>query len=94
MDNVKRLSCGECIAVCPSGTSKKAGGGYVVSAGGKLGRHPRLAQTTCKTSNYKSVGLMENVLKNYKPYLAPGERHGEAILKMITDKGLRDQPES
>jgi len=38
------LVCGKCIGVCPTGTLAEDRSGYRVLLGGKLGRHPRLAE--------------------------------------------------
>lgn len=37
------VNCGQCLAVCPTGTLTQGPKGYRVYLGGKLGRHPRLA---------------------------------------------------
>ncbi len=44
IDYQQCLSCGRCMAVCPTGTLSTARAGYRVQLGGKLGRHPRLAR--------------------------------------------------
>ena len=44
IDYQRCLSCGRCMAVCSTGTLAAGQSGYRVQLGGKLGRHPRLAQ--------------------------------------------------
>jgi dissimilatory sulfite reductase (desulfoviridin) alpha/beta subunit len=44
IDRFKCLDCGRCAAVCPTGTIKISKQGYKILLGGKLGRHPRLAE--------------------------------------------------
>ncbi len=44
IDADKCMECGKCIDVCPSGTIAEGRMGFNVMLGGKLGRHPKLAQ--------------------------------------------------
>lgn len=43
IDKERCISCGSCIMVCPTGAIGAEVSGYRVMIGGKLGRHPRLA---------------------------------------------------
>ncbi len=43
IDKERCISCGSCITVCPTGAIAAEVCGYRVMIGGKLGRHPRLA---------------------------------------------------
>ena len=38
------INCGRCIAVCPEGVFETDRQGYKIELGGRLGRHPRLAE--------------------------------------------------
>ncbi|MEW6259659.1 MAG: 4Fe-4S binding protein [Thermodesulfobacteriota bacterium] len=44
VDPVRCVRCGQCIAVCPTQTITRGASGWRVLLGGKLGRHPRLAE--------------------------------------------------
>ncbi len=45
IDRSKCLDCGECSRACPSRTIRTTGQAYKILLGGKLGRHPHLAET-------------------------------------------------
>jgi dissimilatory sulfite reductase (desulfoviridin) alpha/beta subunit len=44
IDYPRCLSCGRCLAICPTGTLVAGQSGYRIQLGGKLGRYPRLAR--------------------------------------------------
>jgi dissimilatory sulfite reductase (desulfoviridin) alpha/beta subunit len=44
IDHGRCVACGQCLAVCPSGTLAADQQGFRVQLGGKLGRHPRLGR--------------------------------------------------
>ncbi|MGE4296723.1 MAG: 4Fe-4S binding protein [Desulfovibrionaceae bacterium] len=44
LDFEKCVACGQCIDVCPTGTLGEGARGWRIQFGGKLGRHPRLAE--------------------------------------------------
>lgn len=74
------VACGKCIAVCPTGTITDGPRGYRVQLGGKLGRHPRLAQEL--PGLYDGATVVEIVaacLELYKERSIRGERFGEVL---------------
>ena len=44
IDEAACLACGACIAACPAGALSPGKSGWRVQLGGRLGRHPRLAE--------------------------------------------------
>ncbi len=76
------LSCGKCISSCPTGTLKKGAEGYRVQVGGKLGRHPRLAEELPGIYDREEVLRMVNrCLDFYQKHCSGGERLGEILEK-------------
>lgn len=49
------LNCGRCSGVCPAGVITISHRGYRVLVGGKLGRHPRLAETAVALGGKKDL---------------------------------------
>ncbi|SFG25993.1 4Fe-4S dicluster domain-containing protein [Desulfotomaculum arcticum] len=74
------LNCGQCIRACPIEAMLATKSGFQVLAGGKLGRHPRLASNLINFTNdagaTKSLELCLDLLFNEGQ---PGERFGDVI---------------
>jgi anaerobic sulfite reductase subunit C len=82
----KCLLCGQCAKACPTGTLKEGKKGYRVLVGGKLGRHPRLAEELSGIfSQDEALKIVEKCLDLYQERSVHGERLGE-ILERI-EKG-------
>ena len=80
IDESRCLVCGQCIGVCPTGTLISAEKGYRILLGGKLGRHPRLAEVL--PSIYSSARVLETLdqcLDHYRRFSIGGERFGEIL---------------
>ena len=61
------MSCGKCVDVCPTGTLSGERCGYRVLLGGKLGRHPRLAEALPDIySEEEVVQIVQRCLTFYK----------------------------
>ncbi|MBW2708598.1 MAG: 4Fe-4S dicluster domain-containing protein [Deltaproteobacteria bacterium] len=74
------LACGQCIGVCPTGTLVSAEKGYRILLGGKLGRHPKLAEAL--SSIYTPAQVLETLdrcLDHYRHFSIGGERFGEIL---------------
>ena len=83
VDSSKCLGCGQCLKVCPSGTLIVQSRGHRVLLGGKLGRHPRLAQEAPGIHNPKEVmELLENCLDLHRQHCTRGERFGEILERL------------
>lgn len=80
--------CGRCIRACPTGTIAIGSQGYRILLGGKLGRHPRLAQELAGMFDEDAViDILKKCIKYYKQNSRHGERFAE-ILKNISDLDL------
>jgi dissimilatory sulfite reductase (desulfoviridin) alpha/beta subunit len=80
VDHARCLSCGRCIAVCPTGTLAEGQKGYRVQLGGKLGRHPQLAREMPGLySTEKVVQIVAACLELYKSASRGGQRFGDIL---------------
>lgn len=74
------LNCGQCIRFCQPEAMQVSKSGFQVLAGGKLGRHPRLASKLIELTNtvgaVKSLQMCLVLLLNEGQ---PGERFGDII---------------
>lgn len=78
IDYRRCLSCGQCIAVCESGTLQEARRGFRVQLAGKLGRHPQLAKELPGIySDEEVLQIVEDCLALYKQRSAGGRRFAE-----------------
>jgi dissimilatory sulfite reductase (desulfoviridin) alpha/beta subunit len=74
------LKCGQCVAVCPTGTLANACSGYRVQLGGKLGRHPRLARELPGLFNEEEVlQIVKDCIALYKTKSARGRRFADVF---------------
>ena len=80
VDDVRCLYCGQCIKVCPTGTLVAGRTGFRVLLGGKLGRHPKLAQELPGIYSHAQVlAIIKDCLRFYKANSQHGERFGQII---------------
>lgn len=78
IDYDRCVRCGKCIHVCPTGTLASKCSGYRVLLGGKLGRHPRLAEELPGTySEDEVVSILEKCIDFYKKNSKRGKRFAE-----------------
>ena len=74
------LYCGKCMQACPTGTIEEGDKGYRVQLGGKLGRHPRLAQELPGIySEDLVIRIVNACLQFYKKTSKNGERFGQIL---------------
>ncbi len=81
IDFDKCVYCGSCIRECPTGTIDEEESGYRVLVGGKLGRHPRLAQDLNNIFPVESVPTVINFLVDYYMKRSRGGERFGAILE-------------
>jgi len=86
----KCVSCGQCIAACPTRTLQEEKKGFRIQVGGKLGRHPRLAEELPGIySPEETLEIIGRCLDHYQKHCQDGERFGEVLektgIKELTD---------
>jgi len=82
------LNCGQCARVCPTGALQLDKVGYKVLAGGKLGRHPRLATEIMSVADENEVAeSLERCVELYINAGHPGERFGSVIERTNKELG-------
>ncbi len=80
IDHERCLMCGECAGVCTSGTLAVARRGFRVMFGGKLGRHPQLAQEISGVWSHDEVlEILSRTVDHFKAHNRGGERLGDII---------------
>lgn len=78
VDGERCVACGQCVAVCPTGTLIEGAKGYRVQLGGKLGRHPRLALEMPGIFDAATVlDIVQAAIDLYKTRSRNGQRFGE-----------------
>jgi dissimilatory sulfite reductase (desulfoviridin) alpha/beta subunit len=82
------VSCGQCITACPTRTLQEEKRGFRIQVGGKLGRHPRLAEELPGIHFLEAtLEMFDRCLDHYQKHCRHGERFGE-ILERTGTKGF------
>lgn len=80
MEAVKCRDCGKCSEACPSEAWRELGRGYRLSAGGKVGRRPRLGTVIAEfIPAADAVKAIEAVLAAFAILQQPKERIGDTL---------------
>ncbi len=80
IDVDKCLACGQCIAVCPTGTLREDARGFRILLGGKLGRHPQLGWEIGGVHPAEDVvRIVKQCIDLYRGKCLHGERFGEVL---------------
>lgn len=78
----KCVFCGQCLAACPTRTLQEEKRGFRIQIGGKLGRHPRLAEELPGIHDpEQTLKIIEKCLDFYQKYCRKGERLGEILAR-------------
>lgn len=78
------LNCGQCARACPTGALHVGKVGYRVLAGGKLGRHPRLATELLNLATEKQVvASLGHCMELFINEGRPGERFGSVLERTV-----------
>ena len=76
------VQCGQCIKVCPTGTIRCGQHGYRLLIGGKLGRHPRLAEELPGLYDADTIlHVVKWCVEYYKAHSSGGERFASLVEK-------------
>ena len=87
----KCVGCGACIKICPEGALLELKRGYRVLLGGKLGRHPRLAQEILPLASEEEVlALLKKVVSFYQKHNQQGERLGALFERLGWEKAFEE----
>lgn len=74
------LACGKCVEACPEHVLYPNALGYRVQVGGKLGRHPRLADELPDIKSEQEVlNILANCLQKHQRCYRPGLRFGQVV---------------
>ncbi|MBW1859622.1 MAG: 4Fe-4S binding protein [Deltaproteobacteria bacterium] len=93
IDYDRCLMCGQCIKECPTGTIAAGRTGYRVLLGGKLGRHPRLAEELQGLySEEEVVEILKQCIAFYKKKSKRGERFSTVYWKARDKKEIPVPP--
>lgn len=77
------LGCGQCVKACPTDSLTTGALGYRILVGGKLGRHPRLAEELPGVFGEDQVlRIVQRVVEFYMARSSSGERLGEILEQM------------
>jgi dissimilatory sulfite reductase (desulfoviridin) alpha/beta subunit len=87
IDLSRCLSCGMCVRNCPEQGLFPARQGYRIQVGGKLGRHPRLADELSGIySREEMLDVLKRCLALHKKHYRPGVRFGQVVAEQGIEK--------
>ncbi len=86
IDDGRCLACGKCIDACPTGTIALDKKGFRVQLGGKLGRHPQLAE---ELPGIYSEDAVVDVVRQCIRYYKANSRHGERFAEICNPADLK-----
>jgi dissimilatory sulfite reductase (desulfoviridin) alpha/beta subunit len=80
IDPERCLACGHCLQGCPEGALWPDSQGYRLQVGGKLGRHPRLAdELPGIQARWRMLDILERCLRLHIDNYRPGLRFGQVV---------------
>lgn len=83
IDYIKCVGCSDCARACPTGTLRADRKGFGVKIGGRLGRHPQLAQEIVHLATEDEVILaLDASLTLYMEHGQAGERFSYAVNRL------------
>lgn len=79
--------CGACVGACPSDLISEEWKGYKLFVGGKIGRHPRLANELVDAkSPEETVAIFRKIIDWSKKNTKTGERFGDCLERVGFEK--------
>jgi anaerobic sulfite reductase subunit C len=92
IDAARCLKCGDCARACPTDALALGAPAFALTAGGRLGRHPRLASPLTEAQNATEVAAVLNrVVRMLMVEAKPGERVAAVMARRST--GLLNAPD-
>jgi len=89
IDAGRCVSCGACARVCPTDALVNERSGYAVTVGGRLGRHPHLAEElTVVDGPDEALAVVERLVRRYMTDALPEERFS-AFAERVGTAALR-----
>lgn len=89
-DRERCIDCGDCVAVCPIQAIVMQQYGFSVLVGGKLGRHPKLAQTLYLFADEETLLVSLRVAcEIFISEIQTDERFADAIIRIGIEELLR-----
>jgi dissimilatory sulfite reductase (desulfoviridin) alpha/beta subunit len=86
LDRDACVSCGACVRACPT-EALTGTAGWRVMAGGRLGRHPRLAHVLAEGAGLdEAAALLEELLRVWRDHGRPGERVGLTLERLAGEE--------
>ncbi len=91
-DASKCINCSLCTGSCPKGAWKPVRQGYILWAGGTMGKFPRMATRVpgLIESREKLYGMIGRAIDYYRTHGRKKERFGHTIDRIGQDKALRE----
>ena len=87
LDRNRCIRCGDCIQSCPTDAWKTERMGYAIYAGGKMGRHPELAEKIADfVDEEQGMRIIQSCLDFYLKYGNKRERLCDLIRRVGMDK--------
>ncbi|MBW2660423.1 MAG: 4Fe-4S binding protein [Deltaproteobacteria bacterium] len=85
------IKCGQCIKECPTATISEKETGFRILLGGKLGRHPRLAEELPGIFNEdKTLKIVKKCIDYYKK----NSKNGARFANIYNDRQFLKNPEN
>lgn len=86
-DYVTCVACGDCAAACPTGTLVAERRGYGLRIGGRLGRHPQLAESLVPLANEDEVVVaLRTCIEIYMANAQGMERFASVVNRLGVDE--------
>lgn len=86
-DPTRCLNCGQCVQFCQSKALRETETAFRILMGGKLGRHPRLADVLLEMTKEKQLlAVLNAVISVFIKHGRDGERFAAMVERVGTDK--------
>lgn len=87
IDQDRCIGCGDCIRACPVSAVAQTDRAYRILAGGRLGRHPRLAEELYSfVPEEQVVPIVEKIIYYFRDFAEPHERLADVMARNGADE--------